>query len=70
MGAAAIDALNRLSPAEIAARLSGSRAEVAAFVREAAEAGSAEAQARFGQMLLDGDGVAKEPASEIGRAHV
>ena len=52
-----IIALNALSAEEIAQRLSGPRDQVAAFVREAAEAGSAEAQARFGQMLLDGDGV-------------
>ena len=58
--AAAIDALNALDAGEIARRLSGPREEVAAFVREAAEAGSAEAQARWGQMLLDGDGVAAD----------
>ena len=57
---AAIEALNALDADAIARRLSGSRAEVAAFVQEAAEAGSAEAQARFGQMLLDGDGVTRD----------
>ena len=55
-----IDALNALGPEELARRLSGPRDAVAAFVREAAEAGSAEAQARYGQMLLDGDGVARD----------
>jgi TPR repeat protein len=60
--AAAIDALNALGADEIARRLSGPRENVAAFVREAAEAGSAEAQARLGQMLLDGDGVAPDAA--------
>ena len=55
-----IDALNALSPEELARRLSGPRDAVAAFIREAAEAGSAEAQARYGQMLLDGDGVARD----------
>jgi TPR repeat protein len=60
MGQAAITDLNALDADEIARRLSGPRAEVAAFVRTAAEAGSAEAQARIGQMLLDGDGVAKD----------
>jgi len=63
MAAATIDALNRLSRDEIATRLSGPREEVAAFIREAAEAGSAEAQARFGQMLLDGDGVPRDQAA-------
>jgi len=62
MTASAIEALNALDGQEVARRLSGSRDEVAAFVREAAEAGSAEAQARFGQMLLDGDGVAQDSA--------
>jgi TPR repeat protein len=57
-----ISDLNALTAEEIAQRLSGPRDRVAAFVREAAEAGSAEAQARFGQMLLDGDGVARDPA--------
>jgi TPR repeat protein len=52
-----LDALNAMDDAELARRLSGPREEVAAFIRSAAEAGSAEAQARYGQMLLDGDGV-------------
>ena len=60
--AAAIEALNALDAQELARRLSGPRDEVASFVRAAAEAGSAEAQARFGQMLLDGDGVAPDAA--------
>jgi uncharacterized protein len=59
---AAIEALNALDAEEIARRLSGSREDIAAFVREAAEAGSAEAQARLGQMLLDGDGVVRDAA--------
>jgi TPR repeat protein len=59
-GQAAIENLNALGADEIARRLSGPREEVAAFVRAAAEAGSAEAQARYGQMLLDGDGVTKD----------
>jgi len=60
MGAPAIDVLNALDTEEIARRLSGPREEVAAFVRQAAEAGSAEAQARFAQMLLDGDGIPQD----------
>lgn len=58
--AGAIDAINRLDAAEIARRLSGPRDEVAAFVRAAAEGGSAEARARLGQMLLDGDGTPRD----------
>ena len=63
---AAIDALNALEAGEIARRLSGPREEVAAFVRKAAEAGSAEAQARLGQMLLDGDGMAADAPQAFG----
>ena len=58
-----IAALNALSPAELSARLA---AEPAVFVREAAEAGLAEAQAAYGQMLLDGAGVAAEPRAAFG----
>ncbi len=65
MGEAAIDAINRLDAEEIARRLSGPREEVAAFVRAAAEGGSAEARARLGQMLLDGDGVEKDEAEAL-----
>ena len=58
------DELGKLTPKDIAARLSGPPEERAAFVRAAAEAGMAEAQAVYGQMLLDGAGVAKdEPAA-------
>jgi hypothetical protein len=46
--------LDQLSSEEIAARLSGSPEERAALIREGAEAGVAEAQAVYGQMLLDG----------------
>ena len=63
MGMTAIDTL---TPDAIAARLSGSPAERAAFVREAADAGVAEAQAVYGQMLLDGTGVATDPAAALG----
>ncbi|WP_442679487.1 tetratricopeptide repeat protein [Sphingomonas sp. ASY06-1R] len=60
-----IDTLNALSAAEIARRLSGSREEIAAFIGAAAEAGSAEAQARYAQMLLDGDGLAPDPRQAL-----
>jgi len=62
----AIEALNSLAPDELARRLSGPRDAVAAFVHAAAEAGSAEAQARYGQMLLDGDGVAQDAHEAFG----
>ncbi|WP_031393926.1 tetratricopeptide repeat protein [Sphingomonas sp. STIS6.2] len=58
-------ALDTLSPDAIAARLSGSPEDRAAFVREAADAGVAEAQAVYGQMLLDGTGVAADPAAAL-----
>ena len=64
--AAAIEALNALDAQELARRLSGPRDTVAAFVRAAAEAGSAEAQARLGQMLLDGDGAAQDAPQAFG----
>ncbi|WP_174273516.1 tetratricopeptide repeat protein, partial [Sphingomonas bacterium] len=41
-------------------------AERAAFVRAAADAGIAEAQAVYGQMLLDGAGVAKDDRAAVG----
>ena len=58
--------LATLSPEDIAARLSASPEDRAAFVRAAAEAGVAEAQAVFGQMLLDGAGVAPDPRAALG----
>ena len=59
-------ALDALSAEAIAARLSGSPEERAGFVREAAEAGVAEAQAVLGQMLLDGTGVARDERAALG----
>ncbi len=59
-------AIDTLTPDAIAARLSGSPAERAAFVREAADAGVAEAQAVYGQMLLDGVGVAVDRRAALG----
>ena len=47
------ESLDSLSPETIAARLSGSPEERAALIREGAEAGVAEAQTVWGQMLLD-----------------
>jgi TPR repeat protein len=48
-----IDDLARLTPDEVTARLAGSPEERAALIRAGAEAGVAEAQAVYGQMLLD-----------------
>ncbi len=47
------ETLDQISPQEIVARLSGSPEERAALIRAGAEAGVAEAQAVYGQMLLD-----------------
>ena len=58
-------ALDALTVDDIAARLSGSPEERAAFVRTAAQAGHAEAQAVYGQMLLDGIGVSADPAAAL-----
>lgn len=49
-----IEDFESLTPDEVAARLSGSPEERAGIVRAGAEAGVAEAQAVYGQMLLDG----------------
>lgn len=54
--------LATLTRAEIAARLSGKPGDRAAFMREAAEVGMADAQALYGQLLLDGDGVVRDAA--------
>ena len=59
-------ALNALSADELAARLSGSPEERAALVQAAAEAGVAEAQAVWGQMLLDGRDVAEDRRAAFG----
>jgi TPR repeat protein len=55
-----IDALNAMSAKELAARLSGPPEERAELIRAAAEGGVAEAQAVYGQMLLDGAGVKRD----------
>jgi TPR repeat protein len=66
MPASGLAELNALSPEEIAAHLSGPLEERAAFVHVGATAGVAEAQAVFGQMLLDGTGVARDEAAALG----
>ncbi|MGN6268956.1 MAG: tetratricopeptide repeat protein [Sphingomonas sp.] len=50
----------------MAARLAGPPETRATFIRAAAEAGLAEAQAVYGQMLLDGHGVARDEAAALG----
>jgi TPR repeat protein len=59
--------IEALSSDEIAARLSGSAESRAALIREGAEAGVAEAQAVWGQMLLDA-GEAREGFGWFGKA--
>lgn len=61
MTARLLASLHALSADEVRERLSGPPDERSAFIRLAAEAGVAEAQAIYGQMLLDGDGVARNP---------
>ncbi|WP_457311695.1 tetratricopeptide repeat protein [Sphingomonas sp. UYAg733] len=58
--------LDTLTPDDIAARLSAPLEERAVFMRQAAEAGVAEAQAVYGQMLLDGAGVTADPRDALG----
>ncbi|MGE5721330.1 MAG: tetratricopeptide repeat protein [Sphingomonadales bacterium] len=60
-----IDSFNTLDSAELETRLSGPPEQVAAFVRDVATAGSAEAQALYGQLLLDGHGVAANPREAL-----
>lgn len=62
----ALDALNALSADDLTARLSADPVERTAFVAEAAQAGVAEAQLLYGQLLLDGDGVAQNPEAAFG----
>lgn len=58
--------LDALPADEIARRLAAPPEERAAFVRAAAAAGVAEAQAVYGQMLLDGAGVGKDARAAVG----
>lgn len=64
-GALTIDAILAMNAAEVARRLAGQPEERAAFVRVAAEGGIAEAQAVYGQMLLDGVGLAADPRAAV-----
>ena len=56
----AMSRIESLSRAEIEAGLSGSPEERAVLIRSGAEAGIAEAQAVYAQMLLDGVGVERD----------
>lgn len=58
--------LAALTPEQVRARLSGSPEARVALIREGAHTGVAEAQLVLGQMLLDGDGVARDPAAGFG----
>lgn len=55
-----LEDLNAMTPEALAAILSGPSDVRAAFLHDAAEAGLAEAQALYGQLLLDGNGVAQD----------
>jgi TPR repeat protein len=61
-----IDAILAMDAAEMARRLGGPPEERAEFVRVAAEGGVADAQAVYGQMLLDGTGVGKDQQAAVG----
>ncbi len=61
-----IEAILAMDADEVARRMAGPAEERAAFIRIAAEGGVAEAQAVFGQMLLDGTGVAADPREAVG----
>jgi TPR repeat protein len=55
-----------LSADDIADRLNATPEARAAFLRELAEAGEADAQALYGQLLIDGNGVAQDRAAALG----
>ena len=59
------DQLAALTPDEIAVQMAGSPEARAGFVHAAAEAGIAEAQAVYGQMLLDGAGVGRDAPAAL-----
>ena len=61
-----IDRLKAMSAEELSALLSPDNAERPVVIRLAAEAGFADAQTVYGQMLLDGDGVAQDQRAAIG----
>lgn len=60
-----IEAILAMDSDEVARRMAAPPEERAAFVRIAAEGGVAEAQAVFGQMLLDGVGIAADQREAV-----
>ena len=65
MEAVSLSALAAASPRELAAILSGPPERAAAWVAAAAGNGIVEAQAVYGQYLLDGHGVPRDPAAAL-----
>lgn len=61
-----LEDLNAMTPEALAEILSGPSDVRAAFLHDAAQAGLAEAQALYAQLLLDGDGVAKDAQAAFG----
>ncbi|WP_175921627.1 tetratricopeptide repeat protein [Burkholderia latens] len=66
MEAVSLKALASVSPREFADILAGPRERAAAWVAAAAEHGIVDAQALYGQYLLDGHGVARDPGAAFG----
>lgn len=64
-----IERLKAMSAEELSALFAVDNSERPAAIRLAAEAGFADAQAIYGQMLLDGDGAPKNPRAAIGWFH-
>ncbi|WP_374524999.1 tetratricopeptide repeat protein [Sphingopyxis sp.] len=64
-----IDRLKAMSAEELSALFAPANPERPAAIRLAAEAGFADAQAIYGQMLLDGDGVPQNQQAAIGWFH-
>jgi TPR repeat protein len=60
-----IEAILAMDAGEMRRRMAAPPEERAAFVRVAAEGGVAEAQAIYGQMLLDGTGVPADPGEGV-----
>lgn len=58
--------MRHMSRGELDRLLSGEPAEAAPWVESAARYGLVTAQLRYGQMLLDGDGVRTDPAAALG----
>lgn len=57
--------INDMDADDLRAALSGPRDTAVALIRAAAEGGAVEAQLRLGQMLLDGDGIARSAVDAL-----